>query len=163
MLFTIDTNWLQTLAWTILHSLWQGALVFIFLLIYRALLPRLSSAQKFRAAYVSLISLFIIVVATFIYLHNIHIDSAQNKAISWYFQWQQAVVGIQKTSIESFINQNASYISNIWFIGFFVFALRYLLAYLWLMMQVSRAKQIQLPGICIDTMKNTMGIAKKWW
>ncbi|HRG64359.1 MAG TPA: M56 family metallopeptidase [Saprospiraceae bacterium] len=161
MLFTIDTNWLQTLAWTILHSLWQGALVFIFLLMYRALLPRLSSAQKFRAAYVSLISLFIIVVATFMYLHNIRINSDHDKAIAWYFQWQQAVSGVQKTSIESFINQNANYISNIWFIGFFVFALRYLLAYLWLVMQASRATQIQLPDICLDTMKIKMGITKK--
>lgn len=161
MLFTIDTSWFQTLAWTILHSLWQGALVFIFLLIYRALFPHLSSAQKFRAAYASLISLFIIVVATFLYLHNAHIESAQNKAMLWYWQWQQTVAGIQKTSIESFINQNASYISNIWFIGFFVFALRYLLAYLWLVAQASKATSFQLPGICLDTMKKRMGIAQK--
>lgn len=161
MLFSIDTTWFQTLAWTILHSLWQGALVFIALLAYRALLPNLSPALKFRAAYVALISLFIIVTGTFIYLVEAHQENAQITAMVWYMQWQQLVSGLPKTTLESFINQNAAYISNIWFIGFFVFAIRYLLAYLWLVMQASRATQIQLPGICLDSIKSHMGITKR--
>ncbi|MEZ0274167.1 MAG: M56 family metallopeptidase [Roseimicrobium sp.] len=72
----LESPWLSQLGWVIVHSLWQGALLWALLALAFALgRKRLSSATKHRLAWLTLTALALAPVATMIWLQS-HKDSS---------------------------------------------------------------------------------------
>ncbi len=162
MFFTINPAIFHTLTWTLIHSLWQGGIVFVVLSVYFYLRPQLSSAQKFNASYIGLVSLFGLVVFTFLQLYstNSALTNGQVSLSQWH-QWSMVVDPATSWNLNLWVNNNASYIANIWFIGFALFMVRYLLAYGWLLFQVSKASDYSLPDIDLNRMLFAMKIKRE--
>lgn len=162
MFFTIDPAIFHTLTWTLIHSLWQGGLVFVVLSVYFYLRPQLSSAQKFNASYLGLVSLFGIVVYTFLHLYSTSAALADGLVtLSQWQQWSMVVDPADSWNLNRWVNNNAPYIANIWFIGFALFMVRYLFAYGWLLFQVSKASDYPLPDIDLKQMLFAMKIKRE--
>ena len=61
----IPSNWLEALGWTVLHSLWQGALIAIVLVALFAFVPRSASLTRYRMALAGLVVMAIWAIGTF--------------------------------------------------------------------------------------------------
>ena len=61
--FSAITN---ALSWTIIHSLWQGGIIFIFLVLYYIFFKKSNAKEKYVITFSSLTLLFISTIITFI-------------------------------------------------------------------------------------------------
>lgn len=161
MFFSIEPNVFYALSWTIIHSLWQGGLVFAVLSIFFYTRPRLSSAQKFNASYAGLLVFFGMVLFTFWQLNQAPINTTGEPAFTAWRQWSFSADPTNGWNVNQLINANSAYIANAWFIGFALFLMRYLLSYGWLLYQVSKAKEYLIPELDLGGMLASMNISKK--
>ena len=95
-----------------------------------------------------------------LYSTNSALTNGQVSLSQWH-QWSMVVDPATSWNLNLWVNNNASYIANIWFIGFALFMVRYLLAYGWLLFQVSKASDYSLPDIDLNRMLFAMKIKKK--
>src|SRR5688572_27335496 len=68
MLKLFDTWWLQTLGYTLLHSLWQALIVAALVILILRLLPNKLSAARYLVASFALLTIALLSIATFAYL-----------------------------------------------------------------------------------------------
>ena len=64
-------NITQALGWTIVHSLWQGTIIYGIICLIYLLMPNLSSKNKYIIALLAQVTLFISFVSTFIYYMDV--------------------------------------------------------------------------------------------
>lgn len=147
--FSSITN---ALSWTLIHSLWQGGLIFIFLLGYFHFFKKAKANAKFLTTFVSLLTLFITVVVTFIIKLNDNSNSAfHSENIQSFFSNFIVIIEINNANtFTDFINTNSHQISNIWLIGTFVFLLKYLVSYFYIINIRRNNSNIDLNNMGID-------------
>ncbi len=77
---------IQTVGWVLLHSLWQGLLVYLFLLVIRRILPSPSSSTKYILGIGSLALMVVFSIMTFFYLyqHMAIVDQAKNEVLNFH-------------------------------------------------------------------------------
>lgn len=142
----------NALSWTLIHSLWQGGLIFIFLLGYFHFFKKSTARVKFLTTFISLLLLFTTVIITFI----IKLDDNSNSAfhsenIQSFISNFNVIIEINTASnFSDFINANSHQISNIWLIGTFLFLLKYLLSYFYLVTIRRNNVNIDLNNFGID-------------
>jgi beta-lactamase regulating signal transducer with metallopeptidase domain len=131
----------QALAWTVIHSLWQGVLVALFAALILWVMRFRSAKARYVVAYSSLFLLLTVVILTFF-----TVFSTENRRYTEGSLWTQKsgddtawqvvqIVGnpsfIEKTWVpmQAFFSQNAALIATAWGLGFLFFGLR--LAFGW--------------------------------
>ena len=127
---TIPAAFIHALGWALTHSLWQGALAAIALLV---LLPRLQTARhRYQAAYGSLVAVLCLAVSTFIWKyepvqadqHGSDTPLTDTSASSEF--WIQSPffnAGFGET-FSQWLEQHNAFIVGLWLIGFVFFLLR---------------------------------------
>ena len=135
-------EFISALGWTLLHSLWQGALIALFLGIVLLFLQKKSSAFRYNLSAAALVLTLIAFMGTFVYLYQ---DAL---ATSSTISDDAMVIVIQSTDYETidnvsqnqglfsvfvdYFNHHLPIIVVLWFLGVLVLLLRFLggLAYL---------------------------------
>lgn len=127
----ISIDWMSALGWTLLHSLWQAAIVLLLTTIMLRLIPARQSSLRYTVASAGLLLLCVIGVATFIQ-QAATFASADRPATPIVYQ----AVNFSAAAVEEddlghsvmwLLEQNMAWIVLLWAIGFFVFALRWAL------------------------------------
>ena len=102
----------DAIAWTIIHSLWQGALIFIVTLTLFLMNKRWNSKIKFNIALISMVSLFTACVVTFAYQYVDNSTESQGLSGRILYYYSTLTVDQSQHSIVNFINDNTLLISN---------------------------------------------------
>lgn len=127
---SIPDSMLRALGWALAHSLWQGALLAIALLV---LLPRLQTArQRYWAAYAALIAVFAAAIGTFLWKFEPAPEwaagtetAAENLAGGGFFRdIQTAYPSNWGESFTQWLETNHALIVAVWLLGFVFFLLR---------------------------------------
>lgn len=120
------------LGWTVLHSLWQAALVAFGLGLLLRLLPRQSATWRYRLAFTSLLGLFLLTTFNFYRLYDLgsRTDEMRN---SFVYEGQlllplENASGLELlgNSLIGYLDHHLSLIVAFWLVGFAFFALRLL-------------------------------------
>lgn len=163
----METNILMSLAWAIIHSIWQGALIFIvvFALLW---LTRLQSKNKFYIVFVSMILMQIMFLFNWYYLYD---DSESTtylvptgiQYMSYFYQIDTTTVKDLTFQFSDFINRNVFLIINFWILGLLVFCLRYFVSYVSLQKLKSGNKTINLMlyGVDMEEMMTRMNVTRQ--
>jgi len=124
----ISDSFLRALGWALAHSLWQGALAALLLLI---LLPRLQMArQRYWAAYGALLIVLIPAIGTFMWkfepnaLTASPFGAVETLASTSFFIENQLIETTIGESFSRWLEANHALIVAIWLIGFVFFLLR---------------------------------------
>ena len=147
--FSAITN---ALSWTIIHSLWQGGIIFIFLVLYFIYFKKSKAKEKYVITFSSLTLLFISTIITFI------VKLSDSSSSAFHSENIQSIISNFNIIIEvnnansftDFINRNSNQISNIWLIGTFLFFLKYLISYFYLITIRRNNENINLTNYGID-------------
>ncbi|MEM1320793.1 MAG: M56 family metallopeptidase [Bacteroidota bacterium] len=145
-----STPVLDSLGWTILHSLWQLSLITALLYGHRRLSKGYSARQRYRAAYASLLLAFLIAVLTFNWHYQIlqtaPTELAQHKAAlqegsmstftefittaPHYYLHQSAPSNTEHSSVSwlAWLSRQTLWISCLWAFGFLLCSIRYVTA-----------------------------------
>ena len=125
----ISEDIIYALGWTVVHSLWQGALVAICLAAAMYLLRNKSAKLRYEVATFSLFSVFVLALSTFIYVYDFA-QTSQVQEISLLL----GGLGEQTTehnffqvvvqSFGVFFDQHISTIVLVWFFGAILFSIR---------------------------------------
>ncbi len=125
----ISDEIIYALGWTVVHSLWQGALIAICLAAAMYLLRDKSAKLRYEVGIFSLFTVFIFALSTFIYVYDAaQIDRSQELSLLLYGLGGQASnynffqISIQQFS--AFFDQHISTIVLVWFFGAILFAIR---------------------------------------
>lgn len=125
-------EFIQALGWTMIHSLWQGFAVAIFMGIVMIGLQKKSSKVRHEFAFFSLFLIFIISLSTFIYLYDSAIEGAALGTTitiitegGFILENATVVQSFFQKSIEYF-NEHLPLIVTLWLIGMVFFLLRLL-------------------------------------
>ena len=126
---------IQTLGWVLLHSLWQGLIVYLFLLMIRSILPSLSSSAKYILGTGSLALMLALSVTTFFYLfpQGGFVNPVKNEILNFYpavtipSSWE---INLPETWLAAslWINDHLRNFVSIWMVGTLLFGCRLLLA-----------------------------------
>lgn len=154
----------DAIAWTIIHSLWQGGLVFIVTLSLFLLNKQWNSKIKYNIALMAMVSLFFTCMLTFVYQYaasSTTPNGLPSKVLYYYF----TISPVQNNSngIVNFINDNTLLISNFWMLGFFILSMRYLISYVYIFQQAKKSPNLDLSNIGIDLerVKQHFGLKKE--
>jgi bla regulator protein BlaR1 len=128
-MMTMPDALLRALGWALSHSLWQGAVVAILLLI---LLPRLQTArQRYWAAYGALMVVLAAAAGTFIWMYEPISDLAAGAGVQvnnpeniFFFGSNQYLNTSLVESFSHWLESNHTLVVAIWLIGFVFFFLR---------------------------------------
>ena len=121
---------LRALSWALAHSIWQGAVAALVLLLC---LPRLRSArQKYRAAYTTLMGLLLAAVGTVGWYYEPNIASAlplDNQSVNGVFEASEGnfLPAFQMSISEQcaqWLEQNAAILVTLWALGWLLFLLQ---------------------------------------
>ena len=159
--FSAITN---ALSWTIIHSLWQGGIIFIFLVLYFIYFKKSKAKEKYVITFSSLTLLFISTIITFI------VKLSDSSSSAFHSENIQSIISNFNIIIEvnnansftDFINRNSNQISNIWLIGTFLFFLKYLISYFYLITIRRNNENVNLTNYGIDfkSICNKIGVNK---
>lgn len=133
----------RALGWTLVHSLWQGALAALVLLI---LLPRLQTAkQRYWAAYGSLLAFFTFGLVTFGWVYQPVSEAPASLVTAGYSQVPEenfTVAWLAEASfwqnLSAWLEANYPLIVAVWMLGFGFFLLR-LASGLWYVNRLSKS------------------------
>lgn len=133
-----DSPLVDALGWTVLHSLWQGALLLLFLQVVFRLLKQLSAAQKYRWAYAVLCLQFLAAVLTFFLVYerapSVIVDGNMALLPDVFSAASPASVSFSDNflQINHFLTASLPIISSVWLVGMLFFLLRLVAAcYYW--------------------------------
>lgn len=126
-----SNDWAQAMGWTLLHSLWQSAVIFLVVIAVLRFLPTAFSKVRYALACVGMLLLFISGVATFIYFlqHEAAEVSAHQAATNVRIEF----TGYHATEISAralfsglneTIERSMPFILTAWVTGFLFFTLR---------------------------------------
>ncbi|GAB4499864.1 MAG: hypothetical protein OHK0019_37560 [Saprospiraceae bacterium] len=153
--FTSDAI-VRALGWTLIHSLWQGALAALVLLV---LLPRLQTArQRYWVAYGNLMAVFVAALVTFgwVYQPPMGISAGQiftgtEQLSGQYFLDSFSVEPAFWQKISGWLEANYPLIVAVWLLGFGFFLLR-LAGGLWHVHRLSKRGVFPVEGIWEEKM-----------
>ncbi|MBK8701391.1 MAG: M56 family metallopeptidase [Saprospiraceae bacterium] len=166
-MWTIETSPLMdVLAWTIIHSLWQGAIVFVTIQGYFLLRRRLGAAHKFNVTFIGLVAIFVLFIGTFFSLmagKGGETDGLTADSVTIYVTGQLVEAG--GLGLVDFINGRTNFIYNFWLFGFGVILIKYLISYIWIVRNTHRASFADLTayGISMDKILRAMDIRGEVW
>ncbi len=129
LIFISDAT-VRALGWTLAHSLWQGALVALVLLV---LLSRLQTArQRYRAAYTSLVMMLVAAAGTFWWTFEPMADApavqdwavGDMPAVAQFFTENQLLATSVWERATDWLETNYPLIVAVWLLGFGFFLLR---------------------------------------
>ena len=131
----ISEETIHTLAWTVLHSLWQGLLIaLVFSLVYYNLKNK-SSRFKYHLAIAALFAVVISIAYTFVSLYEVESSqsfqefSVPTTVLTSSDTYQMSLKVNATNWFEqslSFLDANSSYVVGIWIFGLFFFLLKML-------------------------------------
>jgi len=157
--YFVNEHVINALGWTLIHSLWQIALIGLLLKISLIILKKRSAETRYLFSVVSLFSIVVISLITFIKISQ---NSLDDKQIFSYETVSNSLTEVQYTvlaSSESYgldtfllsidkigrlINSNLNFIVVVWFLGAIFFSLRFA-GNFWYINRL-RKKQIQKPA-----------------
>ena len=138
----LSADWVQALGWTLVHSLWQGAVISILVAVAMIFLQKFSARIRYFIYGMSLVLLLGTSIATFIRVYEVTPAAAlqdqsmvaeesgssvfvifadamlsQNTAMSWEEAWN---------SLKDYVMRNIPLLVGIWFTGMIFFFLRFL-------------------------------------
>lgn len=120
----------SALGWTVLHSLWQAALVALALGLVLRLFPRQSASWRYRLAFSALLGLFLLTAFNFYRLYNMG-TSAEEMLGSLVMEGQLPLSeqansswGLLAKSFIGYLDQHLTSIVAFWLVGFAFFTLR---------------------------------------
>ncbi len=120
----------ETLGWTILHSLWQGALIALLVELIRRNLPARASQTRYMLAFSALNLLLILAVATFLYLnYNEPVHTTLTVPV------QEAGIGMMQSDVAVIhpaepgivLTDWVPYLAPLWLVGYFLLLIRFLI------------------------------------
>lgn len=136
---------IQALGWTILHSLWQAALIAILLVISLIILRKNSSKMRYFVTSLAMLTVLMVSIITFISINRFqsHQSSASDSPMIAIPEGQVMEITVEKTSsgipfyqtlnhFGIYFEQHLPLIVSIWFIGVVLLALRFLGAFAYL-------------------------------
>src|SRR6218665_2960137 len=123
------TSLAHSLTWTIIHSLWQGALIFALLLLYFWLFKKSKASEKFLVSFIGMLTLFISTCITFYYKFAATTEAYGDNMIGLIQNFSIIIEVDKSKSITDFINNNTNQITSIWLIGTALFMMRYFISY----------------------------------
>ncbi len=161
---TLNLHLFDAIAWTIIHSFWQGALVFISLLTLFLLNKKWSANTKYIISVLALIVLFASTCASFYYFYFNQNPQISTNGVSDNIVYYYTSITTQdhRQSIVDFINKNTFLISNFWMLGFLFLSIRYLASYAYLYRISKQMPAIDLCefGIDVEQIKAHFNISK---
>ena len=134
-----SVRWIEALGWTLIHSLWQGALIAIVIAIIMIFLQKSSARFRYLIYSIALLLIFASSLVTFIKQYNISNQgnlitstserSEVNPAIAIFTEavLQSSTKGeVQKIwlTFQNYFNRNMPLLVALWFIGLVIFMLR---------------------------------------
>ncbi len=108
---------INAIGWSILHSIWQGAIIYIILSLLIMLFPKQSAQSKHQMAFLAMICIFIGFCINIIYYYNISNSSHPSEVIVHSFQLNQL---IHQTHQGSYLQEAVPYIVFIYTIGLII-------------------------------------------
>lgn len=115
---TIIQNFNNAIGWSILHSLWQGACIYLILIGILITFPKISASNKYRIAFLTQISLFLSFVYT-LYLYS-SFDPINTAGINLNEQ-QELILYVNYLKSKSWsITQMFPYLVSFYSIGVFI-------------------------------------------
>jgi bla regulator protein blaR1 len=124
-------RWIETLGWTLLHSLWQGTIAVVALMLFKKIFHRVSPAAKYVFGIASLSAILLSSGVTFYFLFTEPV--AGNPNASFIFQGPGSALAEQQLSLSStasqWLNSHLHQIVTIWSFGAMIFALRLMTAW----------------------------------
>lgn len=126
---TLSTHLVHSAGWTLIHSIWQGIILYILLLLFQRAFP-LHAVMRYRAAVITLLLMVVASVATFTLLFQSAPSDGQWITSSIAFESSGLVASSlhEKTillSISSWIDSHIIWVMRMWMIGFVIFTLRF--------------------------------------
>jgi bla regulator protein blaR1 len=127
----LQSPWLNTLAYTLLHSLWQGALIVIIVIALLRLTPNRWSNVRYAIASLGLLLLIGAAAGTFLVLNakvplTSHVTLSQTGGFSQ--DNHSTLESLTMTSVidvvSAFVHTNIPFFLILWVVGTFVFCLR---------------------------------------
>lgn len=158
-------RWTETLGWTLLHSVWQGAIAVALVIFILRILPLRFSKTRYAIACAGLVLLLVSSVATFAVLENSMV--VESSEASFYFSsvpantttshissdvWYTTVL----TATKEIIDANMSLILMAWCVGALACSLR--LAGGWWFLSKLKSQSVELNGEWRDELQR---LAKK--
>lgn len=118
----------ETLGWTLLHSLWQGALIALIVEIIRRQLPARASKIRYRLAFAALNLMLILAVSTFLYLNGKEYFQPSYTLSDQGDLYVTQAPGTSTTSDSGLVLSDAvPYLAPLWFFGYFLLLIRFLI------------------------------------
>lgn len=132
----LPANLTQALGWTLLHSLWQGALIALLLGLTLVLLRRASAQSRYRAAGAALLAQLLLAIGTFSYYlgtakiaSQAAVSSTELPATAVYTQaWQQTISQYSWLGpfgvAQAYVEQHLPLLVACWLLGMLLMAIR---------------------------------------
>jgi beta-lactamase regulating signal transducer with metallopeptidase domain len=146
-------NIINAIAWTILHSFWQGALLFILLLLLSFTGINNKPSKRYLLLAFSSVCFLITSICTFIFYYQkpLYSENGISKVMNFILLNDQ--VNPEKSlfsTIESWVDQNQNHIALIWVLGVVLFLLKTFIAYLFLIKRERKAQFLNISNYGID-------------
>jgi bla regulator protein blaR1 len=147
-------NIINALAWTILHSLWQGA--FLYLLLITLFTTKIIERPSVKYLWMVLSACLFICVSVITFIIYYNGNSTMETAIEQRVMQFIFVLSPESTPISmwsrlnSWVNQNTSEIVTVWTIGVTLFLLKTILGLIYLHYQEQRGRLIDMNDYNID-------------
>jgi TonB-dependent SusC/RagA subfamily outer membrane receptor len=129
----ISSNLTEAISWTILHSVWQGTLVSLFLMLCMKLMKNNIATQRYFMALSALFSILLMSVITFISVYRPESQTVANPDLSELVLLNFATFQASEKTWEDYLSQGiqfantyASQISLLWIIGVTLLSIRFL-------------------------------------
>jgi bla regulator protein blaR1 len=149
--YLFSSEIIEALGWTLVHSLWQGALLAIILTILLLLMHHNSAQIKYFISFISLIGILVWSAVTFIHAYNY----AKEKAVireniisspgyiravlkqelssqNYVEKEEKETLNLQMVKIRSFFQRNFNSICFLWIIGILILSFRLIGGFLYL-------------------------------
>src|SRR5687768_14695598 len=131
--------WSEALAWTLIHSLWQGLVILIALVTALRFIPGRHSSIRYITASAALTLFVVSSVVTYLLLYDVTASSlsgtsTDQTAFALTPTTQSAsedFVSLFSTAVYSFVESNLYLITIVWMMGAFLFSLRMISGFLY--------------------------------
>lgn len=124
----LPTNWIEALGWTILHSLWQGALIGGIAWIALRALRNFDARTRYRVAFAALVLIPLLAVGTFIKVYEPQQATTTSfNAAAYYYMTNTGITNGAPAAAEGFHWISLlPYVVLLWVAGSAFFALRFI-------------------------------------
>ncbi len=157
---------LSRLALTIVHSLWQGALIFAILQIVLSLLKGTTASMRYSLLNVGIIALLSSSVITFVLLggEDLHLGASglPNSSNALLAGGSELFYSFNASDSVNFLTKWSIYLSAFWLVGVFIFLIKLLIDFYWAInLRTSGLNPVNRDVIRLcDKMRRKIGVSK---